>query len=233
MCSISIIIPVFNEEAYLPKLVAHLQQYKTNDIREIIVVDGASTDDTVAIAEKLGVKIIQSPVKGRARQMNTGAAIAQGEVLYFLHADSFPPFNFVAAIQAAVAKNYPAGCFRLRFDTSSRWLRFWVWFTRFPHTLLRFGDQSLFVTKKRFENIGGYDESLNLLEDQDIVRRIKKRARFKVLPFYITTSSRKYARNGYVRLQLLFFLFYFLAKLGVPNAYLLKLYRQWVRDAKI
>jgi len=233
MPTLSVIIPVFNEEDYLPRLIAYLQKYQTPDLLEIIVVDGQSTDNTLAVAENLDVQIVRSPIKGRAPQMNAGASVAQGELLYFLHADSFPPPNFVTAIQAAFAENYDAACFRLRFDVHSRCLQFWAWFTQFSATFLRFGDQSLFVSKSCFEKIGGYDEQLALLEDQDIVRRIKQRARFKVLPFYITTSSRKYAHNGYLRLQLLFILLYFLAKAGIPNRLLLRLYRRWVKEGKM
>ncbi len=233
MPTLSVIIPVFNEEKYLPRLIAYLRKHQTPDLLELIVVDGQSTDNTLAVAEKLQVKVIRSATKGRAPQMNAGAAVARGELLYFLHADSFPPPNFMTAIQVAVAEDYQAACFRLRFDVTSSYLQFWAWFTRFSATFLRFGDQSLLVRKSCFEAIGGYDERLHLMEDQDIVRRIKQRVRFKVLPFYITTSSRKYARNGYIRLQLLFILFYFLAKFGVSNIVLLRLYRRWVRDGKM
>jgi rSAM/selenodomain-associated transferase 2 len=230
----SIIIPVFNEAGTIEKLISYLSAcLKDRADCEIIVSDGNSTDATFAVAVQAGAKVIRSPRKGRAAQMNAGAVVASGDILYFLHADSFPPANFYTEISKAVQHGYGSGCYRLAFDFSHWFLRANAWFTRFDIDAIRFGDQSLFVRKELFVKAGGFDESLIIMEDQEIVGRLKKQGRFIVLPQSVTTSARKYLDNGIYKLQGVFFLIYFLYKMGVDQKKLVKLYRKLIRQQKV
>ncbi|QHT72004.1 glycosyltransferase family 2 protein [Rhodocytophaga rosea] len=230
----SIIIPVFNESGTIEKLIFYLADcIKDYPECEIIVSDGNSTDDTFTIAEQAGAKVIRSIRKGRAAQMNAGALVASGEILYFLHADSFPPAGFYEEIIKAVKDGYGSGCYQLAFDYAHWFLRANAWFTRFNMNAIRFGDQSLFVQKEIFVKAGGFDESLVIMEDQEIIARIKKLGRFIVLPGAITTSARKYLENGIYKLQGIFFLIYFLYKLGVDQKKLVNLYRKLIRQQKV
>lgn len=198
---ISIIIPVVNEADYIEEVLQTLQEGSTTDsIKEILVVDGGSTDGTIIKAQTWGATVISSK-KGRAAQMNYGAAYATGEVLFFLHGDTIPPKNFDAAILGAFQKGSEAGCFRLQFFGNSRFLRFFAWFTRFNVLICRGGDQSLFIDKNVFETLGGFNERYLVYEDVEIVQRIYKTSRFTILPEKMTTSSRRYLKRGMFALQ--------------------------------
>ena len=227
---ISVVIPAINEEKQIGKLIDHLKRAESGYIEEIIVVDGGSSDRTRELASEMGAKVLPSPKRGRAVQMNAGAAAAGGNILYFLHADTLPPYGFDQEILAAVKKEYGAGCFRLRFDTDQPLLRFYAFFTRYRTTFLRFGDQSLYAERKVFEKIGGFDESLTVMEDQKIVRELRKQTPFYLSEREVITSARKYGKNGVVRLQCVFFLIWFLYYLGVPQQGLVKLYNSLIKS---
>jgi rSAM/selenodomain-associated transferase 2 len=199
--NISIIIPVLNEEDYIQRVLGKIFEHSTTTrIKEILVVDGGSTDQTVSYAKKLGVPVISSP-KGRARQMNLGAKKAQGEILYFIHVDSLPPFGFDQKIIDSYTNGKKAGCFRLRFDTPSLFLGFFAWWTKINRPICRGGDQSLYVGKELFETLGGFDQSYKVYEDNEFIGRLYKRTSFKIINDYVVTSARRYMQKGMVRLQ--------------------------------
>ena len=228
---ISIIIPTLNEEKQIERLIEYLRNDASrNFIEEIIVVDGNSSDQTVAKAQLLGVKVIECPQSSRAVQMNIGADHAQGDMLYFLHADTLPPALFARSINEAVADGYMAGCFRLKFDWNHWLLNISGWFTRFSSPYLRFGDQSLFIIKRVFTKLNGFSEDLRLFEDQEIVQRIVKQGPFKVLPEVVVTSSRKYRKNGVCRLQLVYFWIFLMYTLGFSQKSLVHAYRNMISD---
>lgn len=232
--TVSIIIPTYNEAAGIGQLLVWLQQQATGETGlEIIVADGGSTDDTRALARQQGAQVLRCPRKGRAAQMNHAAHHARGELLYFLHADSFPPPGFVAELRLATAQGFGSGCYRLAFDHPHWFLRFSAWCTRLPLRLVRFGDQSLFVRRDLFAQVGGFREDLLLMEDQDLVVRLQARARFRLLPRTVTTSARKYLANGVFRLQGIFTGMAVLYWLGLPQPWLLRLYRRLVRQGKL
>jgi rSAM/selenodomain-associated transferase 2 len=230
---ISIIIPTFNEAGTIEKLVGYLTHFKAEAIQEIIVADGGSTDNTCFLARQAGAQATISPKKGRGAQMNYGASQATGSILYFLHADSYPPPGFWQDIQMAVEHGYNSGCYQLAFDDPHPFLRFNAWFTRFDIDAVRFGDQSLFVTREVFQKAGGFREDLIIMEDQEIIGRIRKYAKFKVLAGKVSTSARKYRDNGVYKLQGIFFLIYFLYQLGVPQEKLVRLYKRLIRQNKV
>jgi rSAM/selenodomain-associated transferase 2 len=230
---ISIIIPTYNEADQIEETIRKIYDANGNEKIEIIIVDGGSTDQTIFIAGKSGATTFHSKKKGRATQMNAGAAIARGEVLYFLHADSIPPQNFTQFIMASLAKGYSSGSFRLRFDLSHWFLKANCWFTRFDVNAVRFGDQSLFVTQEVFDKSGRFNESLLMMEDQEIIHRIKKYGRFTVMNAFVTTSARKYRDNGIYRMQGIFYRIWLMYYLGYPQEHLLQLHKKLIANHKL
>ncbi len=151
-------------------------------------------------ATRPDIKLISSE-KGRAKQMNAGAKVAKAPILYFLHADTLPPQNFDEHILAAINAGACAGCFRLKFDSKHPVLQFSQWFTRFNVRGCRGGDQSLFLKRSLFETLEGFDESYQVYEDCEFIGRLYDVGTFQVLSEHVTTSSRKYQKNGTWSLQ--------------------------------
>jgi rSAM/selenodomain-associated transferase 2 len=230
---ISIIIPTYNEADQIERTISQVHAAKNGHAIEIIVVDGGSVDDTVGIAARCGAITFISNHKGRAAQMNIGASVARGDLLYFLHADSVPPSNFTEHIQNAHKNRAVSGCFRLKFDHHHWFLKANCWFTRFDVNAVRFGDQSLFVTRDVFCKCGGFREDLQIMEDQEIIHRIKKHGNFRVMDAAVTTSARKYLDNGVYRMQSIFFRIWLLYYLGYSQEYLLRLYRKLIHKHKL
>ena len=228
--TISIIIPARNEAEQLPKLLLHIKALPGwENIAEVIVSDGKSTDQTVHIARTFGAKVVLNEKAGRGRQMNQGARQATGTILYFLHADSFPPSDFVSQILDKVHQGYASGCYRLRFDYKHWFLQVNAWFTLFNINAFRFGDQSLFVVKPVFELIDGFREDLIIMEDQEIIHRICKKGKFSVIADYVTTSARKYRVNGVYRMQAIFFYIYFSYVFGNSQEELVRKYKKLIK----
>ncbi len=230
---ISIIIPTYNEEVNIAELIAEIKKRDHEKlILEIIVSDGQSTDRTVSKASNAGATVVVCEKKGRAAQMNYGASVANGEIFYFLHADSIPPEDFSTHILNALKSKYISGCFRLAFDYKHWFLKANSWFTRFDVNAVRFGDQSLFVTKKVFRECNGFDENLLLMEDQEIIHRIKKYGKFIVMNGAVITSARKYIDNGIYRTQAIFFRIWFMYYLGYSQEDLAKLHQKLIKKQK-
>ncbi len=224
---ISVIIPVYNEAGLIGETINSVRHRSDNKL-EIIVVDCGSDDSSSKEARIAGANVFLSPAKGRAVQMNYGAEQATGEILFFLHADTKPPLNFDRRIQQAVGSDRTAGCFRLDFDDSHFLLDTYAWFTRFDINAFRFGDQGLFISSTLFKDIGGFREDHLVMEDNEIVRRIKKKTQFKILSDEVITSARKYKKNGVLKLQLVFSLIYILYKLGFSQKRLVQIYQKLI-----
>ncbi len=222
---ISIIIPTYNEQETIEATLQHLTKLTTDHVGTELLIADASTDNTTNIASRFpNVTIIRS-AKGRARQLNCGASHARGKLLYFLHADTLPPPDFMQHIRHAVTNGARAGCFQMRFDAREPLLEIYGWFTRFPLPVCRGGDQSLFITRELFDTIGGYNEDMLLMEDYDIVSRIEQVTPVHVLAAAVTTSARKFLRNGTLELQLHFAALHLKRALGATQEDLADYYR--------
>ena len=191
---ISVVIPVFNEERALPDTLAHL--FSQSGDYEVIVVDGGSTDDTRRIAENCrDVRIVQAP-KGRAAQMNAGAARARGEWLLFLHADTLLPTGGLARI-AELPEGIAAGGFRHRFSGRG----FGLWFIslvdniRCTWSRIIFGDQAMFIRRSLFSRLGGFPK-VQRLEDVQFCELLVKHTKPILLNQTVTTDSRKFVQHG-------------------------------------
>lgn len=227
---IDIIIPVFNEEKAIRKTLQTIFNHTKGYIGEIYVIDGGSTDRTKEIVMEFPkVNLVMAPEKGRSKQLNFGASLCKNEILYFLHADSLPPEGFDEAIVQSVNKGFTSGCFRMKFDNPHKLLQFTAWLTRFNNSLCRGGDQSMFVTKKVFEDCGRFDEKLVIYEDNEILERIFKISKFDVIQKDIITSARRFEENGIVNLYFVFMNIHAAYRLGLPHDKLLKYYKKNVK----
>ncbi len=198
---VSIIIPTYNEEKNIGNVISYLMGVPFKENLEIIVSDGGSTDDTLLMAGKHQVTILQSPIKGRAGQMNYGVQHATGNVFYFVHADSRPPLSFYTDIKHAISKGFNCGCYRSQFDSKSLLLKVNAFFTRFNVLFCRGGDQTIFVTKELFEQVGPYKNEMLIMEDYDFLARIRKQGKFKLFNKATIFSARKYDDNSWLKVQ--------------------------------
>jgi rSAM/selenodomain-associated transferase 2 len=193
--TISIIIPVLNEAAVIKSTLSQLQKHSGV---EIIVVDGGSQDQTVTLAQQTGVKIITVVGKNRAAQMNAGADIAQGEILLFFHIDTQLPSDFTdLAIKTLEQPSTIAGAFELAIsgeDQALRWIETLVKLR--SHLLsLPYGDQAIFIKKQTFAQIGGFAD-LPIMEDFELIQRLKRQGKIAIAPSQVTTSDRRWRKLG-------------------------------------
>ncbi len=191
---ISIILPALNEAENIRATLAGLHRYRNV---EMIVVDGGSRDDTVAIAKSLGARVITT-APSKAGQMNAGAAAATGDVLLFLHADTRLPDNFAQSVRTAASrKGFCAGAFTLNIDSPARGLRFIEKMAnlRARYLQLPYGDQALFMRRDLFNKTGGFPD-LPIMEDFELIRRLKRRGDIILLPQTVRTSARRWLQVG-------------------------------------
>jgi rSAM/selenodomain-associated transferase 2 len=220
---ISIIIPVLNEATIIKKTLSQLTQY--SEI-EIIVVDGGSQDNTVAIA-KSSAKVITVIGKGRAGQMNAGANVAQSDILLFLHADTQLPANFIELVSKTLKQNQIiAGAFELAIDASGIPLRGIEILVKVRSRLLSlpYGDQALFISKQAFIKAGGFAD-LPIMEDFEFIQRVGKLGRIAIAPAAVTTSGRRWQKLGVWQTTLINQLMIAGYYLGISPAKLSKFYR--------
>ena len=202
--SISVIIPTCNESLRIKQLVNHLTEHGGDLLKEIIVVDAAATDDdTLGQVPKSKAIAIKSEATCRAIQMNQGAVSAQGDILYFVHADVIPPANFPRDIYASLAKGYDFGFFSYNFDSPKLLLKVNSYFTRFPNIFTGGGDQTFYIPRSVFQEQGGFDEEVVMMEDFDFFYKLKKAGlRYEIINNPVLVSARKYKKNSYLKVNL-------------------------------
>ncbi|ERN40710.1 glycosyltransferase involved in cell wall biogenesis [Rubidibacter lacunae KORDI 51-2] len=222
--TLSVIIPALNEADGLEKTLA--SAIVPNAGIEVIVADGGSTDATVAIARAQGVRVVVHGRAGRAQQMNAGAAVAAGEILLFLHADTCLPEDYAACVRTAlVPSDAIAGAFELGIDAPGIGLRCIEWgvWQRSHWLQLPYGDQALFLRAADFRALGGFPP-LPILEDLELVRQLRRQGRVAIVPQRVLTSGRRWQEFGIVRTTLLNQAILAGRALGVPPARLARWY---------
>lgn len=220
---ITVVIPALNEATHIA---AAVKSALVEGTTEVIVVDGGSSDDTVAVAVAAGARVIVLE-PNRARQMNIGAGAAVGDVLLFLHADTLLPEDYARAVEVALSDSeVMAGAFSLALDAGPAKYRMVEAAVRLRCRLfsLPYGDQGIFVGSDTFHDMGGFAD-LPLMEDVELIDRLRRRGRVKVLPQCVTTSSRRWERVGVVGTTLVNYAIFGAYRLGVSPVRLARWYR--------
>jgi rSAM/selenodomain-associated transferase 2 len=221
---LSIVIPVLNEAATLAPALHALAPLREQGV-ELIVVDGQSHDGTSAVAEGLADQVVHS-LRGRALQMNVGAARARGEVLLFLHADTRLPADAPRLIEQALASGAVWGRFDVRIDGSSPMLKLVAALMnrRSRWSGIATGDQAIFVTRDAFDAVGGYPNQ-PLMEDIELCRALRRIVPPACLAQSVVTSGRRWERHGVWRTIVLMWWLRLLYWLGVSPERLARSYR--------
>jgi rSAM/selenodomain-associated transferase 2/rSAM/selenodomain-associated transferase 1 len=191
---VSVIVPALNEAANIGKTVASA---KAGENVEVIVVDGRSEDATVAVAHAAGARVVSSR-RGRGAQMNAGAAIAEGKILLFLHADTLLPERFDSHVRGALSSSgVIAGAFEFGVDLEGKRYRRIERMVNWRSRVLSmpYGDQALFVKTCDFRRLGGF-RNMPILEDVDLVRRLHHWGRIVTVPAKVVTSGRRWRELG-------------------------------------
>jgi len=223
---ISVVVPTLNEA---PSLAQTLTVARRHGIGDIVVADGGSRDATRDVAARLADTVIVAE-RGRAAQMNAGAAAARGDVLLFLHADTRLPGDFADAVaRALAAPDAVAGFFSVVLDAAGWRYRLIGRLISLRSRLTRIatGDQAIFVRRDVFEALGGY-APLPLMEDIELMGRLKRRGRVVALPQAVTTSARRWQRHGVWRTVLLMWTLRLAYYAGISPVTLAR----WYRDAR-
>lgn len=228
---ISVIIPVLNESGTIQATLRRLQQIQADmpqngQAIEVIVVDGGSHDQTVALAIAEKVRVITASA-GRARQMNAGAQAAIGDILLFLHADTYLPHRAVTLIQQTLSQpGTIAGAFELQIEGKNPGLRLVEWGVKWrSHQFqLPYGDQAIFLTADRFNQIGGFPD-LPIMEDFELIRCLRSQGRVAIAPAAVITSGRRWQRLGLLTTTLINQLVIAAYFLGVPPEQIARWYR--------
>ncbi|HIC81575.1 MAG TPA: glycosyltransferase [Kiloniellaceae bacterium] len=221
---LSIIIPTLNEAERIGAVIDRLRREDPDS--DILVIDGGSTDSTVALALKAGARAIRG-ARGRGQQLALGAEVAEGDVFLFLHADSRLGAGSLNALREALADpQVVGGNFRILFDGGrpfDRWLtRFYAWFRRFG---LYYGDSAIFVRRDALQSMGGL-RPIALMEDYDLCRRLERSGKTLCISEPpVTTSSRRFEGRWPPRIVAGWLLIHLLYYLGVSPDILARLYK--------
>ena len=221
---LSVVVPVLNEAAGLPGLCEHLMPLVRQGV-EVILVDGASEDGSADLIECMGFSLVRAP-RGRALQMNAGAAAASGDVLLFLHADTRLPPAALQRLESRVTQVHDWGRFDVCIEGRSAMLKLVAWMmnTRSRLTGIATGDQALFMTRAAFDAVGGFPPQ-PLMEDIEMSRRLRALARPICLADQVRTSGRRWEQRGVWRTIFLMWRLRWAYWRGVPASQLAKAYR--------
>jgi rSAM/selenodomain-associated transferase 2 len=239
MSSVSIIIPTLNEANCLGRTLRCLSVLAPPS-QEVIVVDGGSSDETVAIAQTSGATTLVAKQCGRAAQMNQGAEVATGEYLCFLHADTLVPDDLVTVIEQTLAeKTVAAGGFisLMTGEKTTRWgvslhnvlKTYYAPLLFRPHLFfqglrLLFGDQVMFARRTDFWECGGFDSSLAIMEEADLCLKLVRHGQIRLVNRIVQSSDRRVAHWGFFKATAIYLCIGFLWGFGVSPQYLKKFY---------
>ncbi len=222
---ISIIIPTFNEASQIREVLDYLYANANKNVCEIIVVDGFSNDRTAEIAKEKGAKVLLAPQKGRATQMNFAVKQSVGDILYFVHADSRPPKTYASDIKKAINEGYQIGGYRFKFRSEKMMLKLNSFMTRFNFLFCRGGDQTIFITRKLFDKLGGYNDQDQIMEEYNLMKAARKITAYKLIPKSTSVSARKYEENSYLRVNFANFIVFNMWRLGFAQEKIHKMYK--------
>jgi rSAM/selenodomain-associated transferase 2/rSAM/selenodomain-associated transferase 1 len=224
---ISVIIPTLNEES---RIVEALREILKGNPHQVIVADGGSRDRTVELAKQTGVQVVVAQGR-RGSQMNAGAAWADGDVLLFLHVDTVPPPGWARLVCEALRRpGVAAGAFRFEIEGDFRLKRMIEWGAgvRSRWLQLPYGDQGIFCARALFESIGGFAE-LPIMEDYEMVRRLRRFGRIETLAASARTSGRRWEKTGVLRTTLINQIVLIGYHIGVSPGRLARFYRGTTR----
>lgn len=240
MAQVSIIIPTLNEATSLERTLRQLSILNPA-AWEVLVVDGGSEDETIAIAQTLSTRVLTAS-RGRSRQMNRGAEVATGDILCFLHADTLVPDDFIAVIQETLADPTVACGGFISLMTGTQTTRWFISLHNYlktyyapllfrPHLFLKglrllFGDQVMFCRRTDFLNCGGFNANLPIMEEADLCLKLVKQGRIRLVNRTVQSSDRRVARWGEFKATAIYLYIGFLWGLGVSPTYLKKFYEE-------
>ncbi|MEL6555145.1 MAG: TIGR04283 family arsenosugar biosynthesis glycosyltransferase [Cyanobacteria bacterium J06621_11] len=240
LLSVSIIIPALNESDCLARSLRCLTTLDPS-VLEVIVVDGGSCDDTVAIAQKFGATTIMATQARRSLQMNLGAQQARGDILCFLHCDTIVPDDAIAVVTQTLANpKIACGGFIsiMRGKTTTCWLTsvhntlktyyapllFHPWLFFFRGLRILFGDQVMFCRRQDFLAVGGFDSTLEIMEEADLCIKLSKRGRISQVNRIVESSDRRVAKWGAVKANFIYLAIGVLWGIGVSSKRLKRFY---------
>ncbi len=242
MSRVSIIIPTLNEAKCLERTLRQLSVLEPT-AKEVLIVDGGSEDETVAIAHRFSsstIRVISSDTRGRSVQMNQGAAAATGDILCFLHADTSVPDDLVAVIEQTLADKTVAGGGFISLMTGEQTTRWGVSLHNYlktssaplifrPHLFFKglrllFGDQVMFCRHADFLESGGFDPAIPILEEADLCLKLVQRGKIRQVNRVVQSSDRRVAKWGSLKATAIYLYIGFLWGLGVSGTYLKKFY---------
>lgn len=231
---LSIIIPIYNEAKNLPNQLTFLQSKAEKFPIEIIVSNSPdTTDNSSEICKKFSkVRFFECDKRGRAYQMNFGASKAYGDILLFLHADVLLPDNFYKQITNAIDSDFEMGFFSYKFDRSTFMLNINSHFTKSDGIFAGAGDQCQFFTKTTFKKLGGFNEDYCIMEDFEIMDKVRKQnIPYTIIQSKATVSARKYDKGSWLKVNLINGYVFLLYKLGAKPIKLRRICKSLLRES--
>jgi rSAM/selenodomain-associated transferase 2 len=201
--NLDIIIPTLNEKENLLELLPFLKDHTSNTTKIYVVDSVQSSDNTSQLCQQHDITYLKSEFARRSIQMNEGAAMGKGDTILFLHADVRPPADFEKLISQEFTKGYKTGFFCYKFNPSSPLLKINEYFTKLNGIFAGGGDQCQFFRRYLFEQYGGYKEELEIMEDFEMIERLRhNKERLTIIKNPATVSARKYRDNSYLKVNL-------------------------------